>query len=374
MPLNRILRILPIGAVILFALIIAFCTNYNAKDISTHYSKSVVLICNMYYLKTITDTGKVYYIGRDFTGTDIRHSDDIQKLVPFITFGTGFFISKNGLMVTNKHVAHPWEDKVAEIKELNKDNEILKELTYEPVFTGIIPNGSLVDISSNDNLPAVAQKIARTFYQCDVMTTHKDPEVDLALIQMQARTLPPNTSFIKEDSIAKHSHNYQKGSEIFMIGFPGGLSFATTRKALYREIENTLSSGIISKISDKYNIQYTLSTGSGSSGSPVFDQTGKVIAINYAVSDIQGALINYGIKSGYIHDMLEEFNNSSLRRILAAILLRLSLLFIPIALYNVYRIVKDDIIDLELTIMSILKISAYVVLSIIIILMNRMIG
>jgi S1-C subfamily serine protease len=358
------------GLILLSFFVVTGCSSYNAAGISSHFSRSVVLICNMYYLKTQTDDGQVFYIGRDLTGADIRHDEDQQRLVPFITFGTGFFISNSGIIITNRHVAYPWDDKIKEIKELNRGNDVLRDLSYDPIFTGIIPNGSIVDISTSDNLVAVANKVAQTFYQCDIISSHKNPNVDLALLQMQARTLPPNTVFVRDESLANHSFDYKKGSEIFMIGYPGGLSFATTRKALYREIENTLSNGIISKTTDKYNIQYTLSTGSGSSGSPVFNQEGKVIAVNYAVSDIQGALINYGIKSGYISDLLDEWREFSLRRVIASVLVRLLLIFIPIALYNIFRIIKDEIIDLQMTIYSAAKLTGYVVVSLIVVLMN----
>ncbi|MFW5807653.1 MAG: S1 family peptidase [Spirochaetota bacterium] len=373
MSLYRTTRLLLSAVLLAAAVYLSSCTHYNAREISTRFSRAVVLICNMYYIQAETEEGVTFYIGRDYTGTDVRHSRDRQRLVPFLTFGTGFFIGKNGLIATNRHIAYPWESKIREINDLNDDNGVLKNLTYEPVFTGIIPNGSLIDISTSDNLVSVVNKVAQSFYQCDIIKHHSDPDVDLALIQMQARTLPPHTGFIRESSLVKHTHDFKKGSDIYMIGFPGGLSFATTRKTLYREIENTLSSGIISKISDKYNIQYTLSTGSGSSGSPVFNQHGKVIAVNYAVSDLQGALINYGIKSGYIHDMLEEMTEFSLRSVLGVLLVRLLLLFIPLAAYNVYRIVRDDIIDLEFTIYGIVKLVVYVTVSAVIIIMNRMV-
>lgn len=322
----------------------------------------------MYYLKVTRKDGKTYYIGNDITGTSFIQNVDKDKLVPFITFGTGFFVSKKGLIVTNRHVAYPWEEPLAELKEQNQDT--FADIEELRVFLGILPNGTMITTSEKDNLVVMANKVARTFYQCDLKSKHKDPNIDLALIKMQADALPPETDYIAPENIANKSFTYEKGKDIFMIGYPGGLTFATARQVRFNVIENTLSSGIISKASDRYQVQYDLSSGSGSSGSPVFDRSGKVIAVNYALTDLQGALINYGIKSSYIHELLEEVDSFSFTRFFIVLLIRIFLFSIPYAGYEIFKTVKPGLSNLKKNPREIIKTIFYALISLIVIIAN----
>lgn len=60
----------------------------------------------------------------------------------------------------------------------------------------------------------------------------------------------------------------------------------------------------IGKISDKYEIQYNAPSFHGASGSPVFNQKGQLIAVNYAgMEKAQG--YNFGIIATHINKLLD---------------------------------------------------------------------
>ena len=96
----------------LFVLLgLASCDRAKTSDeILTECGSGVVMVANQFYYKITLPTGKVWY----FTGFD-EEGDlenwtmdlaEIQKNKKMIT-GTGFFVSEEGKILTNRHVAAP---------------------------------------------------------------------------------------------------------------------------------------------------------------------------------------------------------------------------------------------------------------------------
>lgn len=99
-----------------FWMLFAFCvlvsceSSKSSDEILDECGSGVVLIANQYYYKITLPTGKMWY----FTGFDedgdlegfTMDLKEIQKNRKMIT-GTGFFVSKDGKILTNRHVADP---------------------------------------------------------------------------------------------------------------------------------------------------------------------------------------------------------------------------------------------------------------------------
>ncbi len=91
--------------------IMAGCGGTKTSDeILEECGSGVVMIANQFYYKITLPTGKAWYFtGLDDNGeldgftTDLK---EIQKNRKMIT-GTGFFVSKDGKILTNRHVADP---------------------------------------------------------------------------------------------------------------------------------------------------------------------------------------------------------------------------------------------------------------------------
>lgn len=174
--------------------------------------------------------------------------------------GTGFFVSNDGRIVTNFHVAVNG----VTITAMNSEGREIKIL------------GALV----------------------------WSAESDIAILQAEPGEYP---ALEVGDSDAIRS-----GDEVFVIGSPLGL-------------EGTLSAGIVAAIREKgvrdegpksnrpakgltteaWGIQITAPISPGSSGSPILDANGKVIAV--AVGNrAHGQNLNFGIPSAIVTQMLGE--------------------------------------------------------------------
>lgn len=147
--------------------------------------------------------------------------------------------------------------------------------------------------------------------ECQIMNVSQDPIVDLALIKTINRSNNDvdltvfdfaehnpnvhNTSNIKSDLINPLSIN----DDVFVIGFNKGLAIGVTSNGL----QSQLTDGKISQNPDKNRIMYTIPTLPGSSGSPVIDKWGNLVAINFA--SVTGAQsFNYGIPVYKLYEFL----------------------------------------------------------------------
>ena len=354
----------------LFAIVsLVACDSAKTSDqILMECGSGVVMVANQFYYKITLPTGKVWY----FTGFDADGDlenwtmdlAEIQKNKKMIT-GTGFLISKDGKILTNRHVAAPSitlsdtkksvrsllnsmaemvrmemgsmserydelenekrscysyneydgnfyvdneklqeiEQEQAELKEAyDGDSEIknsiktldLSELKVEPVCEiGIAYNNTFVTKIS-DFIPCVVTSI-----------TNKE-NVDLAMLQLKNKQSPEGKFIFavsEEDEeqglidkvkgifASSDKDELQTEQKLYMIGFNAGFSLSNTSQGIKAQI----TSGTISQKPDNDKIMYTIPSLPGSSGSPVVNEYGKLVAVNFAgVTGTQS--FNYGIQ------------------------------------------------------------------------------
>ena len=354
----------------LFAIVsLVACDSAKTSDqILMECGSGVVMVANQFYYKITLPTGKVWY----FTGFDADGDlenwtmdlAEIQKNKKMIT-GTGFLISKDGKILTNRHVAAPSitlsdtkksvrsllnsmaemvrmemgsmserydelenekrscysyneydgnfyvdneklqeiEQEQAELKEAyDGDSEIknsiktldLSELKVEPVCEiGIAYNNTFVTKISD-------------FIPCVVTSVSNKENVDLAMLQLKNKQSPEGKFIFavsEEDEeqglidkvkgifASSDKDELQTEQKLYMIGFTAGFSLSNTSQGIKAQI----TSGTISQKPDNDKIMYTIPSLPGSSGSPVVNEYGKLVAVNFAgVTGTQS--FNYGIQ------------------------------------------------------------------------------
>ena len=90
------------------------------------------------------------------------------------------------------------------------------------------------------------------------------------------------------------------GTKAVLIGYPMGMTLANTRKGIKVQVYE----GQINKESDGISLQYNVTSTHGASGSPVFNECGNLIAVNYAGYDeAQG--YNFGIVAKHAINLVE---------------------------------------------------------------------
>ena len=158
--------------------------------------------------------------------------------------GTGFVLTPDGLIATSRHVT--------------------ADATYANVTF------------SNGAVSGEAQTLAQA------------ANVDLALLKIEAKNLPTVTVTTSAD--------VRPGQEITVIGNP-------------RRLQNTVSSGLISQVRKKANgtlwHQISAPISPSSSGSPVFDQDGKVISVAFAsYPGENNQNLNFAVPSDYLLNLI----------------------------------------------------------------------
>ncbi|MFC0778917.1 serine protease [Flavobacterium sp. HJSW_4] len=131
---------------------------------------------------------------------------------------------------------------------------------------------------------------------CEMKKVSDDSNIDLGLLQVADHKTPSTvTNIISLDNIVDNDASLSPGQKAIMVGYPMGIDLAQTNSG----IKVQLYDGQISKESDGNKIQYSITSTHGASGSPVFNECGQLIAVNFSGFDqVQG--FNFGIVAKHI--------------------------------------------------------------------------
>ena len=288
--------------------------DFDMSEIQNKYDKSVGLIVNAYFLKTVVGDQSVYigYSKDKYEDNQSLVEDldlDKNRLLPFFSTGTGFLIANtrvgdNANLVTNRHVAHPaWqinnrdyvdkeqEDFFDQISILATQYEQEEEILQNPnrkyetdhKILKFIPSNSLFSFSKDMTYQDILDQLVNSNSQ--VQRWSKDESIDIALLS--ADIVASEQYFISLDTDVQQDLLHVKvGDNSTLLGYSGGIAtgFETDNFSLdYQTV-----GGNISKDPTQYTITYDVNTTAGSSGSPVFDECGKLVAVHFAKQDLKG--------------------------------------------------------------------------------------
>ncbi|WMI64103.1 trypsin-like peptidase domain-containing protein [Aestuariibaculum sp. YM273] len=324
-------------------LLIFLVTIFNCKknppeptELYNKFRNSVVLIQNSYYFKTSLDNGFEFFYTIENDEPVFFEDEEEARLNAGISFGTGFFISKNGELATNRHVIYPsknnelvgeqineylenlrykvkkainetqseqsklvdlWNeyydyldyDKKAKIKDeySSKKNDVLEleqlleNLNFNPINTITELKRVFLGVAFDDTHVTSIND----FKECVAIKKSDDENVDLAIIQLKDKITPQRITTVFSLEKLHSNEELKLNDNVYMIGFNHGFSLANTDNG----IKSQFTHGTITQDPDMNRILYSIPTLPGSSGSPVIDKWGNLVAINFAkTSDFQG--------------------------------------------------------------------------------------
>jgi len=325
----------------------AICLDSDTK-VYNEYKDAVVLIRHSYG----------YFAKIKGTEIQLNTPDAKEETV----FGTGFFIDREGKILTNSHVLQPWNSSGEEQEKTNtairnlrlKIASILttdvsedeyqsfiernwkiasayeesegdyegegKETSEEPAGEEFVSsNETETDTATTDIAAAIPVKEYVSMEDIEVYV--KTVEISVALHDSDDQWLSCEIEKISEDTnidlgIVRLTDHTTPQSVANIINLDNAVkddaSLNPGQKAIMvgyplgmdlaktdSGIKVQLYDGKISKESDGNKIQYSITSTHGASGAPVFNECGQLIAVNFSgVDEVQG--FNFGIVAKHI--------------------------------------------------------------------------
>ncbi|WP_428663001.1 S1 family peptidase [Runella sp.] len=322
---------------------------------------SVVLIRTQFVFKVAFSKDLVFYFNELDDAQGIKGGldgllgKDDAYARPNEMYGTGFFIGKDGKIATNRHVVEGLtktavsniinklkiQMALIEAQIAGKEQQVsaqISRLEYEQQaydydnsadiatlqgqLLKVQQTKSIVDVlrsatTDSHDIQVTTEILdlgiamnntyinkASDFIGCVLLKIAEKDGVDLAIIQTKDKKLPAGIkTFFKVPKIVKLK--VREGDEVMIIGYNRGLSIGNTSEGLkVQQLE-----GKISQVTDDVKMQYDISTLPGSSGSPVFNKAGRLIAVNFA--GIDGSQLKYGIHIKHLADLLKDLSSDS---------------------------------------------------------------
>lgn len=305
-------------------------------DHDKHYRKTVVLT----YFEYRYD---LYIKDNPFVGYASTSDLPVCSIPGATGSGTAFFVNKDGMLVTNKHVANPWlyadadertnlglirEAKMSELLP-NRSVEYLEnkfydgnvDYKYEPILESIYYDsgrntaliamlvsqfhkcdcewvGRISDLSIA--IPGVGYRGPSDFEPCTVCTV--SDKYDIALIQLHSRVTPEGVNVVNlNDYVAIEDLSVK--DDYYYMGYPAGaiLNYSIDNE----EFSCKYGSFKLSRSPKPDKIEFNRKDLGGVSGSPIFDTYGRLVGIIHAGNDYAETLVAAPAK--HIYNMYKEY-------------------------------------------------------------------
>lgn len=361
---RRALRALLAAAVCLLTLAACREKPLTAEEIYKKESSGVALIMNTYYYSMSVGGMTMYFSGVDSSGRLVGLTSDAReaRANASVAFGTGFFITHDGSLLTNRHVVRPEvsgalarrglamqiqalrdyiamlrqqlrseyeglmlrrylsdfdtdpiDQRIEELRETDEEYAAYdRQLAYaEPTDVRVTP---VCRIGVALNCDAASR--TSDFASASVVRVSGLDNVDLAQVRLDSRKTPKGRYVFHFEGSARgkrtmletlwkslrrdtKGRELHAGTQLCMIGFNHGPELAQTPTGIKAQI----STGTILQEPDASRLMYSIPLLQGSSGSPVINMYGDVVGVNFA--KLEGATtFNFGIPAARAKEFL----------------------------------------------------------------------
>lgn len=252
-------------------------------------------------------------------------------IMPFPYTGTAFFISKDGEMGTNRHIAIPWEYEKSKYEETIKNYIAAKRFQYGDTLSQIASENIIEYIAQKNRIESPSEvEISGSFdffgvgltgskintqidlQQAQVIAESGDADKDVALIRLNSRKTPDyiiNMGAIYDIDKARVDERSLKPQDesLTIIGYPKGeLIGMSTFDG--KELRPTIHKASLSKTPDDKRMQIQAVGIGGQSGSPVIDKSHRLVGV--LCSGFSGTEVTYCCN---IKHLVELYNKHKVR-------------------------------------------------------------
>lgn len=314
------------------------CYHYTAKIVDDPFAS----LCKQYNIAYSSE----YQIGANGKGEMGFISED-GEFGPMWYSGTAFFVSSDGKMITNRHVAAPWkfatENETSEIHRLvtkmKEQNMSIDHLRTMDDLYELIANKSLIsnvvkalfdkDLMSVEDLDAIISKYKRCevkisgeldyiavgypnrhytdideLERCLPIAEAKDDNVDLALLQLNSTATPASVKkvFDLDNALVDSKRIKPLEAQYYYIGYPKGAGLNLRENGLFPQNVEVK----ISRVPDRYTADLQGEVLGGASGSPVFDKKGRLVGV-ISFSYRNASTMSGCVLAKYAKELYDEF-------------------------------------------------------------------
>lgn len=240
---------------------------------------------------------------------------------------TGFFISEDGKLVTNLHVAKPWM--FSDVDEKLKEEEQAKYFASADFTTAVAETFDDLDRSAKTRAIASSVEVVGVMDELLILPNGKvhspqnairahtiaasnNIEVDIAVIQLDNNKTPDDADYVRLSKISKSSEDVVVGDNVYVLGFPTGYQLQLNSEDEYKgykafTLEAFRTEGTVTRSGSDVNFEHNAMTEGGSSGSPIFNDKGILVGVNNSHKN-GGYDNNYnvGIDACLIHKLLNK--------------------------------------------------------------------